>query len=62
MSDIHTSIRGVSPSILDNIARILERRTIGPQLADALKAEACRRVALGTFYGHLTYASLLATR
>ena len=31
-------------------------------LADALKAEARRRVDQGTFYGQLTYASLIAVR
>jgi ubiquinone/menaquinone biosynthesis C-methylase UbiE len=36
--------------------------TIGQELADALKAEVRRRVAQGTFYGHLTYASLIAIR
>jgi ubiquinone/menaquinone biosynthesis C-methylase UbiE len=35
---------------------------IGAQLADAFKAEARRRVAEGTFYGHIAYASLVATK
>jgi ubiquinone/menaquinone biosynthesis C-methylase UbiE len=35
---------------------------IGRELADALKAEARRRVDQGTFYGQLTYASLIAVR
>jgi SAM-dependent methyltransferase len=33
---------------------------IGPALAEALKAEARRRVEAGTFFGHIAYASLLA--
>jgi len=36
--------------------------TIGQELADALKTEVRRRVDQGTFYGHLTYASLIAIR
>jgi SAM-dependent methyltransferase len=34
--------------------------TIGPALADALKAEARRRVAEHAFFGHVAYASLIA--
>jgi hypothetical protein len=33
---------------------------IGPELAEALKAEARRRVAAGSFFGHIAYASLIA--
>ena len=33
---------------------------IGPGLADALKAEARRRVELGAFFGHIAYASVIA--
>jgi SAM-dependent methyltransferase len=33
---------------------------IGAETAEALKAEARRRVAAGTFFGHIAYASLVA--
>jgi hypothetical protein len=33
---------------------------IGRDLADALKAEARRRVEEGSFFGHIAYASLVA--
>jgi SAM-dependent methyltransferase len=36
--------------------------TIGRELADALKAEARRRVAAHAFYGHVAYASLTARK
>ena len=36
--------------------------TIGPELADALKAEARRRVAAHAFYGHVAYAGLTARK
>jgi SAM-dependent methyltransferase len=36
--------------------------TIGSELADALKAEARRRVAERTFFGHVAYASLRACK
>ena len=35
---------------------------IGRELADALKAEARRRVQEGSFFGHIAYASLIASR
>ena len=35
---------------------------LGEDAADALKAEARRRVAAGEFFGHIAYASLIATR
>ena len=35
---------------------------IGSALATALKDEARRRVEVGTFFGHLAYASVIATR
>jgi ubiquinone/menaquinone biosynthesis C-methylase UbiE len=35
---------------------------IGADLADALRAEARHRMEHGTFFGHVAYASLLATR
>ena len=36
--------------------------TIGRELAEALKAEARRRVAAGGFYGSITFASLIARK
>jgi hypothetical protein len=33
---------------------------LGEPAADALKAEARRRVAAGEFFGHIAYASLIA--
>jgi ubiquinone/menaquinone biosynthesis C-methylase UbiE len=35
---------------------------IGPETADALKAEARRRVDAGEFFGHIAYAALIGTR
>jgi ubiquinone/menaquinone biosynthesis C-methylase UbiE len=41
---------------------LAEDATVSSQLADALKAEARNRIASGTFFGHIAYASVLATR
>lgn len=50
-------------TIIDRGAEALERDgLIGPSLARALCDEARRRVAAGRFFGHLAYASLIATR
>ena len=35
---------------------------LGESAADALKAEARRRVTAGEFFGHIAYASLIARR
>jgi hypothetical protein len=35
---------------------------IGPDLAEALKAEARRRSASGTYFGQISYMSLLARK
>jgi ubiquinone/menaquinone biosynthesis C-methylase UbiE len=35
---------------------------IGPELAEALKAEARRRITEGTWFGHMAYASLIARK
>jgi hypothetical protein len=35
---------------------------IGAEAAEALKAEARRRVAAGTFFGHIAYGSLVARK
>ncbi len=50
-------------SILDRGADLLhERGQIGRTAADALKDEARRRVAVGTFFGHIAYASVTARK
>jgi ubiquinone/menaquinone biosynthesis C-methylase UbiE len=36
--------------------------TLSAATGEALKSEARQRVAAGTFFGHIAYASLLATR
>jgi hypothetical protein len=41
---------------------LAEDATVSSELADALKAEARDRIASGTFFGHMAYASVLATR
>jgi SAM-dependent methyltransferase len=41
---------------------LAEDATVSSELADALKAEARNRIASGTFFGHIAYASVLATR
>jgi ubiquinone/menaquinone biosynthesis C-methylase UbiE len=40
---------------------LVAARTIGEETAEALKAEARRRVAAGTYYTHINYASFLAS-
>jgi SAM-dependent methyltransferase len=50
-------------SIVDfGASALAEDATVSAQLADALKAEARNRIASGTFFGHIAYASILATR
>jgi hypothetical protein len=47
-------------SVVDRGADLLRARgEIGDETADALKAEARRRVELGTFFGHIAYASVV---
>jgi SAM-dependent methyltransferase len=41
---------------------LVDTGTLSAPTGEALKAEARRRVADGTFFGHIAYASLLATR
>lgn len=41
---------------------LADDRLIGSELANALKAEACHRMAAGCFFGHIAYASLIAIR
>jgi ubiquinone/menaquinone biosynthesis C-methylase UbiE len=50
-------------SVVDRGADLLhERGEIGRAAADALKDEARRRVAAGTFFGHIAYASVTARK
>jgi ubiquinone/menaquinone biosynthesis C-methylase UbiE len=50
-------------SIVDRGADILHASgNIGKETADALKAEARRRAAAGTFFGHIAYASVVARK
>lgn len=50
-------------SIVDRGTGILEASgTIAPETGAALRAEARRRAAGGTFFGHIAYASLLARK
>jgi hypothetical protein len=41
---------------------LLEPGQIGEELAAALKAEARRRVDVGSFFGHIAYSSLVACK
>ena len=51
------------PSMIDVGADALAARgTITPSTAETLKAEARHRAATGQFFGHIAYASALATR
>ena len=51
-----------TPTIVDRgAAALLAQGRIGPELAAALEAEAQRRNATGQFFGHIAYASLVAT-
>jgi SAM-dependent methyltransferase len=70
-TDVHFRSHGFSQvaspdymfSIVDRGADTLATSgRIGAALADALKAEARRRVADGTFFGHVAYGSVTATR
>jgi hypothetical protein len=65
--DGHTYVQTVEPSwlltLVDRGADALAgAETIGRELAEALKAEARRRVAAGGFYGSITFASLIARK
>jgi SAM-dependent methyltransferase len=52
-----------TPTIIDRGAAALAAEgRIGGQAAAALKAEARRRITAGQFFGHIAYASLVATR
>jgi hypothetical protein len=50
------------PTIVDRgTAALVAAGRIGGDTAPALKAEARRRIAAGHFFGHIAYASLVAT-
>ena len=50
------------PTIVDRgAAALVAEGQIGGEAAAALKAEARRRSAAGQFFGHIAYASLVAT-
>jgi hypothetical protein len=58
---LETSDARYTPTIVERGADALAGAgRIGPQTAAALKAEAHRRIATGQFFGHITYASLVA--
>jgi ubiquinone/menaquinone biosynthesis C-methylase UbiE len=58
-----TSAPGYALTLVDRGALLLAAAgTISDETAQALQAEARRRVAAGTFYGHINYASFAASR
>jgi len=60
---VETSGGAYMLSIVDRGADILRAAgQIGDETASALKAEARRRVAAGTFFGHIAYGSLIARK
>jgi ubiquinone/menaquinone biosynthesis C-methylase UbiE len=59
---VETGDAHYTPTIIDRGADALVRAgRIGDDTAVALKAEARRRIAAGRFFGHIAYASLVAT-
>lgn len=60
---LDTTPDGYMMTVVDRGVEILAATgQAGPGLADALKAEARRRAAAGTFFGHIAYASIVATK
>jgi ubiquinone/menaquinone biosynthesis C-methylase UbiE len=60
---VETDDPGYMLTIVDRGAeRLAASGRLGKAAADALKEEARRRVADGAFFGHIAYASLLASR
>ena len=58
-----TADPGYTLTLVDRGAGLLAAAgTIGEESAQALRAEARRRVAAGTFFGHIAYASYVASR
>jgi ubiquinone/menaquinone biosynthesis C-methylase UbiE len=65
--DGHAYVQTVEPSYLLTLVdrgadALANGGTIGRELAEALKAEARRRVEAGGFYGSITFASLIARK
>jgi ubiquinone/menaquinone biosynthesis C-methylase UbiE len=58
---VETGDGGYMLSVVDRGADVLSG-TIGAELAAALKAEARRRAAVGSFFGHIAYASVIARK
>lgn len=60
---IETDAATYMPTIVDFGATALaDDGVVGIETTEALKAEARRRMVAGAFFGHIAYASLLATR
>ena len=60
---VETDSPGYMLTLVDRGADVLAADgRLGPGAAEALKAEARRRVDAGTFFGHIAYASLIARR
>jgi SAM-dependent methyltransferase len=60
---VETEDGGYMLTVIDRGADTLRASgKIGEELAEALKAEARRRVAVGGFFGHIAYASVIARR
>jgi ubiquinone/menaquinone biosynthesis C-methylase UbiE len=65
--DGHAYVQTIEPSYLLTLVdrgadALANAGTIGRELAEALKAEARRRVDAGGFYGSITFASLIARK
>jgi hypothetical protein len=63
----HGFVQTSEPDYMLSIAErgadaLVEVGRIGPELAAAMRGEAHRRVAAGSFFGHVAYASLTARR
>lgn len=60
---VDTGDGGYMLTVVDRGADMLRTaEKIGDELAEALKAEARRRVATGEFFGHIAYASVIARK
>jgi hypothetical protein len=63
MPDVYASIETADEAVRDRGAdTLVAAGGLGAPAAEALKAEARRRVAAGEFFGHIAYASLIASR
>jgi ubiquinone/menaquinone biosynthesis C-methylase UbiE len=65
--DGHAYVQTIEPSYLLTLVdrgadALVNGGTIGRELAEALKAEARRRIDAGGFYGSITFASLIARK